>query len=252
MLLAFATVTETAIVFGAALLTALATGLGALPFAGGRRVRGSSLGLANAIAAGVMVGASIALFVEAADRSLPRMLVGMAAGALFLVGVGRAMADEGDQHAFGGLTGADARKALLIVIAMTVHSAAEGVGVGAGFGGGEELGWLLTLAIALHNVPEGLAISLVLIPRGASVVRAALWSIVTSLPQPLLAVPAFLFVERFTGLVPAGLGFAGGAMIWLAARELVPEARQTTGDRAVAAAGGLACAAMICFQLLLL
>ena len=88
---------------------------------------------------------------------------------------------------------------MIIVAVMTVHSAAEGVGVGVAFGGGEAIGFLTAFAIAVHNIPEGLAISLVLVPRGVSVLHAAGWSMVSSLPQPLLALPAFLFVESFGG-----------------------------------------------------
>ena len=240
---------QTAIVFVAALITAIATGLGALPFVGRKpRVGGRALGVSNGIAAGVMIGASIALFVEGGDRSGWKLLIGIAAGVLFLVVVGRALG-QSEHQSFGAMRGADARKALLIVIAMTVHSAAEGVGVGAGFGDGDKLGWLLTVAIAIHNIPEGLAISLVLVPRGTSVLKASAWSVFTSLPQPLLAVPAFLFVEHFTGLVPVGLGFAGGAMVWLAARELLPEALETAPARIVLPASILAGAAMVAFQL---
>jgi zinc transporter ZupT len=47
------------------------------------------------------------------------------------------------------------------------------VGVGVSFGGGEELGVFITAAIAVHNIPEGLAISLVLVPRGTPVWTAA-------------------------------------------------------------------------------
>ena len=85
----------------------------------------------------------------------------------------------------GSLRGEDARKALLIVGVMTVHSAAEGIGVGAAFADGSTLGLLIAIAIAVHNIPEGLAISLVLVPRGTSVSAAAGWSIFSSLPQPL-------------------------------------------------------------------
>jgi len=74
------------------------------------------------------------------------------------------------------------------------------LGVGAAFGGGASLGLLIAIAIAVHNIPEGLAISLVLVPRGQSVRSAAGWSIFSSLPQPLLAVPAFPFVEAFADI----------------------------------------------------
>ena len=107
-----------------------------------------------------------------------------------------------------------ARKGLLIVGIMTAHSFTEGVGLGVSFGSGTDLGLFITLAIAVHNIPEGLAISLVLVPRGVGAGRAAFWSVFSSLPQPLMAVPAFAFVEAFGPLLPYGLGFAAGAMTW--------------------------------------
>jgi zinc transporter ZupT len=57
---------------------------------------------------------------------------------------------------------------------MTAHSFAEGVGVGESFAGSAGLDAYITKAIAYHNVPEGLAIALVLIPRGSPVWKAAL------------------------------------------------------------------------------
>ena len=153
----------------------------------------------------------------------------------------------------GRLQGVDARRAVLIIAVMTAHSAAEGVGVGASFGGGDALGLAITIAIAIHNIPEGVTISLVLVPRGASVRSAALWSIFTSLPQPLLAVPAYLFVEQFTAILPAGLGFAAGAMVWMVWRELLPEAlRQIPSRRSALGWIAAAFAAMLAFQTFLL
>jgi zinc transporter ZupT len=240
------------IVFAAAAITALATGLGALPLASRRFRNESSLGIANALAAGVMLGASASLIIEGAQRSVPRIALGSLLGALFVFAVQRLLARFGDPD-IGALSGGDARKALLIIAVMTAHSAAEGVGVGAAFGGGDALGLAITVAIAIHNIPEGVAISLVMVPRGTPVRSAALWSIFTSLPQPLLAVPAYLFVEQFRAILPVGLGFAAGAMIWMVVRELLPETIRQIPRRRVAISWVVfAFAAMLGFQTLLL
>lgn len=243
---------DTITVFVAALGTALATGLGAVPLLATRTAGARPLGLANAAAAGVMAGASVSLVVEGGDRSVAKVVLGVVAGVAFIVVVSRYLHAPHREHDFGVLRGEDAVKGLLIVSVMTVHSVAEGVGVGAAFGGGETLGLLIALAIAVHNIPEGLAISLVLVPRGASVRSAAGWSVFSSLPQPLLAVPAFLFVKSFEGILPAALGFAAGAMAWMVVRELLPDALASASRQAVAVIGSAAFVAMLLFQALLL
>ena len=153
----------------AALVTALATGLGALPFAFVGEMSRRWLGASNAIAAGFMLSASGALLIEGAIRGVWRTAAGAAVGAVFIWGTHRALG--GHELHLGELRGADALKGVLIVGVMTVHSFAEGVGIGVSYGGGAELGIFITIAIAIHNIPEGLAISLVLVPRGASVPR---------------------------------------------------------------------------------
>ena len=238
---------QATVVFLAALATALATGLGALPLLAARVQGERWLGVSNAIASGVMLGASLSLLTEGAERSFPRMLLGAIAGAAFVWVVQRALAAGGEPHV-GALAGADARKAVLIVAVMTAHSVAEGVGVGSSFGGGETLGIVIAIAIAVHNIPEGLAISLVLVPRGVRVRAAAGWSVFSSLPQPLLAVPAYLFVEAFSSLLPAALGFAAGAMIWMVATELIPEAAGRLSRVRLIEVAGAAFAVMFVFQ----
>jgi ZIP family zinc transporter len=208
----------------AALATALATGLGALPFAFLRHGMDRRwIALWNALAAVLMLAASASLLWQGYGLGAGRTAAGAAVGVVFIVGFRRLLGNRDDLE-LGRLRGADALKALVIVAVMTAHSAAEGVGVGVSFGDGGRLGLLITVAIAIHNIPEGLAISVVLVPRGASVRSAAWWSVFSSLPQPLLAPLAFLFVEQFHSVLPAGLGFAAGAMIWMVWSELVPEA----------------------------
>jgi zinc transporter, ZIP family len=239
-----------AVVFLAALLTAAATGLGALPLLLGRRIEGL-LGLGTALAAGFMVGASAGLFREGIDSSTARTAVGAAFGAAFIVATRRLLGHH-RRVEFGALRGADAVGALMIVGVMTVHSFTEGIGVGVSFGEGAALGLLTTTAIAVHNIPEGLAISLVLVPRGVSVARAAAWSVLSSLPQPLMAVPAYLLVEWFEPVLPVGLGFAGGAMLWMVVSQLLPDALRTSSRASAAAAVTTAAAAMIVLQVGLL
>jgi len=238
-------------VFAAALLTALATGIGALPFLLVRHPRRSWLGSANSLASGCMIGASLGLMYEGARDDVSRTVAGAVIGAAFIWCSGRIIEHRRDLR-LGALEGADALKALLVVGVMTLHSVAEGVGVGVSFGNEETFGVVIAIAIAVHNIPEGLAISLVLVPRGTRVRTATAWSVVSSLPQALIAVPAFLFVESFAGFLPVGLGFAAGAMLWLVAADLLPETLETMRPTRVAGTVAGSAGAMLLFLLLLL
>jgi ZIP family zinc transporter len=243
---------DAALVFVYALLTALATGLGALPFAFIREVSPRFVASAEAVAAGLMLGASFGLLSEGTSYGRGATLIGGLLGVAFILITQRFLGDhEAGELAFEAARGEGARKMLLMVVVMTVHSFAEGVAVGVSFGGGATLAAVITIAIAIHNVPEGVAITAVMRPRGVSVGRCAGWSIFSSLPQPLMAVPAFLFVETFRVALPYGLGFAAGAMVYMVLVELLPEAYRF-GDRAQVATLATASAiAMVLFQRLL-
>lgn len=233
-------------VFLYALATALATGLGALPFAFVRDLSARAMATANAIAAGLMLGASIGLLQEGEHVGAGATFVGALLGVAFVLLTQRVIGDH--EPSFGELRGAGARRVLLVLVVMTVHSFAEGVAVGVSFGGGAALATAITVAIAVHNIPEGLAISAVLRPQGASLLACAGWSVFSSLPQPLMAVPAFLFVRQFAALRPYGLGFAAGAMVFLVLEELLPEAYAHERASRIALVTGLTTAAMLLFQ----
>ena len=242
---------DVALVFAAALVTALATGLGGLPLVAVRRMSRSWLGASNAIAAGFMLGASAGLAWEGGRVGIARTTAGVVAGAAFIE-LSRRRLEHREGLTLGSLRGIDATKALLIVGVMTLHSFTEGVGVGVAFGNGETFGALIATAIAVHNVPEGLAIALVLVPRGVTPLRAAGWSVFSSLPQPLMAVPAFLLVEWFEPVLPFGLGFAGGAMVWMVAAQLVPDARDDLPAVRVAGVIAATASVMVALQVVLL
>ena len=234
------------LVFGFALLTALATGLGALPLAFVRGISQRAVALANAVAAGLMLGASFGLVTEGTHYGGAPTLIGATAGVAFILMTQRWL--RGRELSFGAVSGPGARQAVLMVIVMTVHSFAEGVAVGVSFGGGMTLAATITIAIAVHNVPEGLAISAVLRPQGSSVLRCAGWSVISSLPQPIMAVPAFLLVETFRVALPYGVGFAAGAMIFMVLVELLPEALDAARRPAVALVVSGTMVAMVLFQ----
>ena len=237
-------------VFIYAMITAVATGIGALPMVFARHIPKRWMGYADGMAAGLMLAASFNLVNEGLNYGMPRTVLGILLGLGFIV-ASRALINKDEHAAIGQLKGANALKALMIVGVMTIHSFAEGIGVGVSFGGGERFGVFITSAIALHNVPEGLAIALVLVPKGVSVPKAVFWSIFSSLPQPLMAVPAYLFVELFEVVLPVGLGLAAGAMIWMVFSEMLPDALEDAPKEQLAVVVTIAIAAMVAFQVLL-
>jgi zinc transporter ZupT len=234
------------LVFLYGLLTALATGLGAIPFAFVRSVSPKAVAFSNAIAAGLMLGASFGLVAEGSERGAAQTFLGTLLGVVFILVTQRWLGEHDVE--FANLRGAGAKRMLLVVVVMTVHSFAEGVAIGSSFAGGLTFATVITAAIAVHNIPEGLAISAVLRPQGASIAQCAGWSVFSSLPQPLMAVPAFLFVDAFRPALPYGVGFAAGAMVYMVFVELLPEAFEHARRSAVGllAAGSLI--AMMLFQ----
>lgn len=237
-------------VFLYALLTAVTTGLGALPFFFIKDISSSLLGKSNAAASGLMLAASFSLIMEGYNIDQWMTLGGMFAGVVLVVLANRLMEDRTDVGVEDLITGK--RKQMLLFLGiMTVHSFAEGVSVGVSFANTMEFGVFIAIAIAVHNIPEGLAISLVMVPQGTSPFKAVLWSIFSSLPQPLMAIPAFLFVEVFKEYLPFGLGFAAGAMIWMVFADLIPEALEQCSPKKVGLWVTLAILAMSAFQILI-
>jgi len=212
---------DTTRVFAYALVTALATGLGAFPFAFVRQLSPAVVAWANAVASGLMLGASFGLVAEGTEYGAWQTVAGVTVGVGFLWLTQRFLSRTDIR--LGQARGPAAQRMLLMITVMTVHSFAEGVAVGVSFGGGMALAAAITIAIAVHNIPEGLAISAVLRPRGASLLACVGWSVFSSLPQPVMAVPAFLFVEAVRPALPYGIGFAAGAMVFMVLVELLPD-----------------------------
>eukprot|EP00249_Psilotum_nudum_P017828 c26511_g1_i1 orf=276-1418(-) len=216
---------------------ASATGLGAVPFFF-MDLQANWAGICNGVAAGVMLAASFDLVQEGQIYGGGTWVVlGILAGGFFIHCCQKFLERYGEVSILD-IKGADARKMMLVIGIMTLHSFGEGSGVGVSFAGprGLSKGMLVTLAIAVHNIPEGLAVSMVLASRGVSARSAMLWSVFTSMPQALVGVPAFMCAEAFQKFLPSCMGFAAGCMIWMVLAEVVPDSFKEAAPQQVASA----------------
>ncbi|XWS09529.1 hypothetical protein CRYUN_Cryun40dG0092500 [Craigia yunnanensis] len=227
------------------LAMAAATGLGAVPFFF-VELDPQWAGICNGMAAGVMLAASFDLIQEGHEHGGGTwVVIGILAGGIFILLCKKFLEQYGEVSMLD-IKGADATKVVLVIGIMTLHSFGEGSGVGVSFAGskGFTQGLLVTLAIAVHNIPEGLAVSMVLASRGVSPQNAMLWSVITSLPQPIVAVPSFICADAFNKFLPFCTGFAAGCMIWMVVAEVLPDAFKEASPTPVASAATLSVAFM--------
>ncbi len=232
---------------GTGLLSAFATGLGALPVSLTNMDAPRIRGISTAFAAGMMIGASLFLLPEGVEHNATSTFLGMLLGA-----VGVWLAERHLDKPDASVMARQSRRGLLLFLVMFLHSIPEGTAIGVGFATGDlSFGLTTALAISIHNIPEGMAISLSMRTAGAGLARCFWFSVLSSLPQPIVALPALYLTAHFLVLLPWGLGFASGAMLFVALHELIPDAISDAGARGTALGTALGFAAMASCTLLL-
>lgn len=229
-------------------LAAIATGLGVVPLLFTRAIPARLMSLSSALASGLLLAAAFELIRTGISDSAVVTIVGLVTD-LVLITLSRKWLDDRASPGVGELAKANMLKATVMIGIMTIHSFPEGAAIGLSLGKGLSFGLLISLVIALHNIPEGLAIGLVLVPQGVKTWKAGLWSIFSSLPQPLMAVPAFLLVSTFEPMLPFGLGLAAGAVIWMIGAEVLPEACGKASPKGIGVALTCGVIAMLAIQL---
>ena len=136
-------------------------------------------------------------------------------------------------------------RSTLLVLAITLHHIPEGIALGVAAGAaasgapGTSVGAAIALALGLgvQNFPEGLAVSALLRREGHSRGRSTYLGAMTGSVEPIAAVLGAALVGLSMVLLPWGLAFAAGAMVFIVIEELVPECQQCgNGDAAVLAA----------------
>ena len=195
-------------------------------------------------AAGVMIAASYwSLLAPAIEMSamlgVPEWFpatVGFLAGGLFLWGVDRVL-----PHLHMGLPTSEAegiktswQRSVLLVLAITLHNIPEGLAVGVAFGAAAAgipeatlAGAVaLALGIGIQNFPEGLAVSAPLRREGMKLSKAFMMGQLSGVVEPIAGVLGAAAVLLMRPLLPYALAFAAGAMIYVVAEELIPEANR--------------------------
>lgn len=212
-----------------------ATSIGALPALVLRsipqRLEDSMLGMA----AGMMLAASAFSLIlpglDAGERILGSagggaavVVLGMALGVLLMLGLDQFIPHEHPESGPCGAGHERCNRVWLFVLAIALHNLPEGMAIGVSFAETDmNVGVPLTTAIALQDIPEGLAVALALRGAGLSNIRAVLVAAATGLLEPL---GALLGVGLSSGMAiayPVGLGLAAGAMLFVVSHEVIPE-----------------------------
>ena len=236
---AVTTLSPIALGFFGSLAAGLMTAFGAVPVLFGstpsRKWRDISLGFA----AGVMLAASFfSLIIPAlgaaelryGDGAIPALIVCIA----ILLGMGTvAIMNEliPHEHFSSGREGPEAaslRRIWLFIIAITIHNAPEGLAVGVAFGAdGFAGGFPVALGIGLQNAPEGLAVAVALLGERYSAKRAFSIAALTGLVEPVTGFLGAAVIVVAEPLLPWGLAFAAGAMLYVISHEIIPETHRS-------------------------
>ena len=163
--------------------------------------------------------------------------VGFLLGALFLYYLDKKIPHlhlfESVENAEGPKT--DLKKTELLVLAIALHNIPEGLAVGVAFGAlasgmdiGMEMGGALALAIGmgLQNAPEGFAVSMPLRRQGLSKFKSWQWGQLSAIVEPIFAVIGAAIVISVYPILPYALSFAAGAMIFIVIEEVIPESQR--------------------------
>lgn len=146
----------------------------------------------------------------------------------------------------------DLSKVLLFVMAIAIHNLPEGIAAGVGFGSGNTSQALVIAGgIALQNIPEGMVVIAPMLASGVSKKRTLLIAALTGLVEVVGTLIGYLAVSISTAILPFALAFAGGTMLYVISDEMIPETHAHGGERGATYAllGGFCL--MLCMDFLL-
>ncbi len=123
-------------------------------------------------------------------------------------------------------------KVLLFVMAIAIHNLPEGIAAGVGFGGGDTSEALLIAGgIALQNNPEGMVIIGPMLAAGVSSKRTFICAMATGLVEVMGTLLGYFAVSLASFILPFALAFAGGTMLYVVSDEIIPETHSHGSER---------------------
>lgn len=204
----------------------LATGLGAIPIIIFKKIPEDIHDAMLGFAAGIMLAAaSFSLLVPALESGgLFQTLLGVAVSGVFVYFVEKMIPHLHPHFGKEPQEELGLQKGLLMAVAVTLHNFPEGLAVGVGLASGtDNIGVLLALAIAAQNIPEGLAVAAPIADSGLSRIKVFLLTLLSGLAEPVAAVVGMTLCSFSKSILPFGLAFAAGAMIYVVSDQIIPE-----------------------------
>lgn len=224
-------------------MAALATALGTLPVLLSQQMSQRTYDTMLGFGAGVMLAASsFSLIIPAIAAAKAQggsawgaggiVGMGIALGALLLMVIDRVVPHEHFVKGVEGLQAKAIKRVWLFVLAIAVHNLPEGLAIGVAYAGSDAVGALaLATGISIQDVPEGMVVALALRGVGYGRWTAAGLGVLTGLLEPIAAVAGAGLIGLSASLLPWGLAAAAGAMLYVISHEIIPESHRAGHER---------------------
>ncbi len=190
-------------------------------------------------AAGVMLAAAIlGLILPSIEYGgkygIIKCIVGLFAGAIFLNVIDKVVPHlhkfvdtENESHNNSNLN-----RVLLFVVAIAIHNFPEGIAAGSGFGSGDTAQALMIAGgIALQNIPEGIVIIGPMLAAGIKPYKTFIYALFTGLVEVVGTLIGYFAINISSIILPFGLAFAGGTMLYIISDEMIPETHAHGSER---------------------
>lgn len=201
----------------------MGTGIGGLLALSLLKPSNNVLGLMLGFSGGIMLSiVFMELLQKAAENSFAHMIVGLLLGILVFVYLDNYfphwhyVSEETVGKAY-------VRKGVLIATGIALHNLPEGIAIGAGFASSEQMGITLAILIAAHNIPEGMAVGFPLYFGGLGRVKSLAITLMAGVPMGVGALLGALAGNISLSFLSLSLGFAAGAMLYIVCDELIPD-----------------------------